>query len=58
MDEIKKSAERIGSTVSETIEKVGETPFVKDSKEKVSYINLKLLAVIFTTLHPFFIGCK
>lgn len=39
MDEIKKSAEKVGSAVSGTFEKVNETPFVKESKEKVRNIN-------------------
>lgn len=39
MDEIKKSAEKVGSAVSDTFEKVNETPFVKESKEKVRNIN-------------------
>ncbi|CAG8433131.1 7791_t:CDS:2 [Ambispora gerdemannii] len=36
VSEIKKSAEKIGSKVSETLKEVGETPFVKQSTEKIS----------------------
>ncbi|CAG8536440.1 12192_t:CDS:2 [Ambispora leptoticha] len=36
VSEIKKSAEKIGTTVSETLKEVGETPFVKQSTEKIS----------------------
>jgi hypothetical protein len=39
VDEIKKSVEKVGSAVSDTMEKVNETTFVKESKEKVRNIN-------------------
>ncbi|CAB4385052.1 import inner membrane translocase subunit tim44 [Rhizophagus irregularis] len=48
MDEIKKSAEKVGSAVSDTFEKVNETPFVKESKEKISQFSDK----VSTTTEP------
>ncbi|RIA95777.1 hypothetical protein C1645_816213 [Glomus cerebriforme] len=48
MDEIKKSVEKVGSVVSNRIEKVNETPFVKGSKEKISQFSDK----VSTTTEP------
>ena len=56
MDEIKKSVEKVGSTVSETIEKVGETPFVKESKEKVKAFIFLLKALFIKNLTRFIIS--
>jgi hypothetical protein len=47
MDEIKKSVEKVGSTVSGKIDEVSETTFVKESKEKVKPFKLLLNVSIY-----------
>ncbi|CAG8550780.1 6383_t:CDS:2 [Acaulospora colombiana] len=42
MDGIKKSAEKIGTSVSDTLKEVGETPFVKGTQEKISILSDKV----------------
>ncbi|CAG8439460.1 6792_t:CDS:10 [Acaulospora morrowiae] len=44
VDEIKKTAEKIGSSVSDTLKEVGETPFVKGTQEKISTLTDKVSA--------------
>ncbi|CAG8434547.1 5351_t:CDS:2 [Diversispora eburnea] len=42
LKEIKKSAEKISVSVSETLKEVGETPFVKGTQEKISIVTDKV----------------
>ncbi|CAG8488269.1 11787_t:CDS:2 [Paraglomus brasilianum] len=52
VDDIKKSAEKIGSTVSEAIHEVGGKEFVRESREKISSFTEKVSSQVSSTTEP------